>query len=108
MPLVPGASAPKLVSRPMLGRMRRGAVMVDISIDQGGNFEASRPTTHADPMTTGIVGIALATGAGHAASIPLDHRYAGAPARRFRLPASMSGDGAVGLVAGPAGREGGA
>jgi alanine dehydrogenase len=47
--LVPGASAPKLVTRAMLKYMKRGAVLVDVSIDQGGCFEASRPTTHADP-----------------------------------------------------------
>jgi len=47
--LVPGAAAPKLVSREMLGRMRDGSAMVDIAIDQGGCFESSRPTTHADP-----------------------------------------------------------
>jgi alanine dehydrogenase len=47
--LVPGAAAPKLVTRDMVKRMRRGAVMVDISIDQGGCFETSRPTTHANP-----------------------------------------------------------
>lgn len=47
--LVPGASAPKLVSRAMLKSMQRGAVLVDVAIDQGGCFETSRPTTHADP-----------------------------------------------------------
>ncbi|MGE0254838.1 MAG: alanine dehydrogenase [Alphaproteobacteria bacterium] len=47
--LVPGAAAPKLVTRDLVRRMRRGAAMVDISIDQGGCFETSRPTTHADP-----------------------------------------------------------
>jgi alanine dehydrogenase len=47
--LVAGAAAPKLVTRAMLGTMKRGAVLVDISIDQGGCFETSRPTTHADP-----------------------------------------------------------
>ena len=47
--LVPGASAPKLVSRGMLSAMRKGAVIVDVAIDQGGCFETSRPTTHADP-----------------------------------------------------------
>lgn len=47
--LVAGASAPKLVSREMLARMKRGAVLVDVSIDQGGCFETSRPTTHAQP-----------------------------------------------------------
>jgi alanine dehydrogenase len=47
--LVAGASAPKLVSRAMLRSMKRGAVLVDVSIDQGGCFETSRPTTHAAP-----------------------------------------------------------
>ncbi|MEQ9145823.1 MAG: alanine dehydrogenase [Parvibaculaceae bacterium] len=47
--LVPGAAAPKLVTKEMVHRMKRGSVLVDISIDQGGCFETSRPTTHADP-----------------------------------------------------------
>jgi alanine dehydrogenase len=47
--LVPGAAAPKLVSRAMVQAMRPGSVLVDISIDQGGCFETSRPTTHSDP-----------------------------------------------------------
>jgi alanine dehydrogenase len=47
--LVPGASAPKLVTRKMLKSMQPGAVIVDVAIDQGGCFETSRPTTHADP-----------------------------------------------------------
>ncbi len=47
--LVAGAEAPKLVSAEMVKHMRRGAVMVDVSIDQGGCFETSRPTTHAEP-----------------------------------------------------------
>jgi alanine dehydrogenase len=48
--LIPGAYAPKLVSRQMLAGMKRGAVMVDVSIDQGGCFETSHPTTHTDPV----------------------------------------------------------
>jgi alanine dehydrogenase len=48
--LIPGAAAPRLVTRDMVKRMKRGAAMVDISIDQGGCFETSQPTTHADPM----------------------------------------------------------
>ncbi|WP_114951079.1 alanine dehydrogenase [Sphingosinicella terrae] len=48
--LIPGAAAPKLVTRDMLGTMKRGSVLVDISIDQGGCFETSRPTTHSDPV----------------------------------------------------------
>ncbi len=47
--LIPGAAAPKLVTRDMLGCMKPGAVLVDVAIDQGGCFETSRPTTHADP-----------------------------------------------------------
>jgi alanine dehydrogenase len=48
--LIPGAAAPKLVTREMVGTMRAGSVLVDVSIDQGGCFETSRPTTHADPI----------------------------------------------------------
>ncbi len=47
--LVPGAAAPKLVTRELVRRMRPGSVLVDIAIDQGGCFETSRPTTHAAP-----------------------------------------------------------
>jgi alanine dehydrogenase len=47
--LIAGASAPKLVSRAMLKHMKRGAVLVDVSIDQGGCFATSKPTTHANP-----------------------------------------------------------
>ncbi|MEN3350148.1 MAG: alanine dehydrogenase [Bradyrhizobium sp.] len=47
--LVPGASAPKLVSRAQLGSMKRRAVLVDVAIDQGGCFETSKPTTHQAP-----------------------------------------------------------
>ena len=47
--LIPGAAAPKLVSREMLSEMKPGAVLVDVAIDQGGCFETSRATTHADP-----------------------------------------------------------
>jgi len=50
--LVPGAKAPKLVSREMLRLMREGTVVVDIAVDQGGCIETSRPTTHEDPVFT--------------------------------------------------------
>lgn len=55
--LVPGGSAPRLVTREMLKKMRQGSVMVDVSIDQGGCFETSRPTTHQDPtyVVDGVV-----------------------------------------------------
>lgn len=48
--MVRGARAPKLVSRSVLSRMRPGAVLVDVSVDQGGCFETTRPTTHSDPV----------------------------------------------------------
>ena len=48
--LIPGAKAPKLVTRDMLKEMEPGTVMVDVAIDQGGCFETSRPTTHEDPI----------------------------------------------------------
>lgn len=55
--LIPGASAPRLVTREMLKRMKPGAVLVDVAIDQGGCFETSRPTTHAEPtyVVDGII-----------------------------------------------------
>ena len=48
--LIPGASAPKIVRRSMIAGMKRGSVVVDVAIDQGGCFETSRPTTHTDPI----------------------------------------------------------
>jgi len=48
--LIPGARAPKLVTREMLGEMQKGAVIVDVAIDQGGCVETARPTTHSDPV----------------------------------------------------------
>jgi alanine dehydrogenase len=48
--LIPGASAPKLVRRQMIANMKRGAVVVDVAIDQGGCFETSHPTTHTEPI----------------------------------------------------------
>ena len=55
--LIPGAAAPKLVTRDMLGHMKPGAVLVDVAIDQGGCFETSHATTHSDPtyVVDGIV-----------------------------------------------------
>jgi len=55
--LIPGASAPKLITRELVKRMKRGAVLVDVSIDQGGCFETSRPTTHREPtyIVDGVV-----------------------------------------------------
>ena len=55
--LIPGAAAPRLVTRDMVSGMKPGSVIVDVSIDQGGSIETSRPTTHADPtyLVDGIV-----------------------------------------------------
>jgi alanine dehydrogenase len=55
--LLPGGTAPKLVTRQMVASMRRGTVVVDVSIDQGGCFETSRPTTHSNPtyVVDGVV-----------------------------------------------------
>jgi len=48
--LVPGALAPKLVSRQLVARMKPGSVIVDVAVDQGGCFETTKPTTHSDPV----------------------------------------------------------
>jgi alanine dehydrogenase len=55
--LIPGAAAPKLVTRELISRMKPGSVVVDVAIDQGGCFETSKPTTHADPtyVVDGVV-----------------------------------------------------
>ena len=55
--LIPGAAAPKLVTAAMVSRMKRGAVIVDVAIDQGGCIETARPTTHTDPsyVVDGVV-----------------------------------------------------
>ncbi len=73
--LVPGALAPKLVTRAMLSVMKRGAVIVDVSIDQGGCFETSRPTTHADPVYTvdGVIHYCVANMPG---AVPRTSTYA--------------------------------
>jgi alanine dehydrogenase len=55
--LIPGAAAPKIVTRAMVAKMKKGAVIVDVAIDQGGCIETARPTTHSDPsyMVDGVV-----------------------------------------------------
>jgi alanine dehydrogenase len=55
--LIPGAAAPKLVTRAMVAKMKKGAVLVDVAIDQGGCFETSHATTHAEPtfVVDGVV-----------------------------------------------------
>ncbi|MCK1623381.1 alanine dehydrogenase [Bradyrhizobium sp. 160] len=73
--LVPGASAPKLVTRSMLSSMRKGSVIVDVAIDQGGCFETSRPTTHSDPTyeVDGVVHYCVANMPG---AVPLTSSHA--------------------------------
>jgi len=73
--MVPGGLAPKLVTRAMLATMKQGAVMVDVSIDQGGCFETSRPTTHADPVFTvdGVIHYCVANMPG---AVPRTSTYA--------------------------------
>ncbi len=73
--LVPGASAPKLVTRAMLKTMKPRAVVVDVAIDQGGCFETSRPTTHADPTyeVDGIIHYCVANMPG---AVPLTSSHA--------------------------------
>ncbi len=73
--LVPGASAPKLVTRPMLALMKRGAVIVDVAIDQGGCFETSKATTHADPTfeVDGVIHYCVANMPG---AVPLTSSHA--------------------------------
>jgi len=73
--LIPGAAAPKLVSRADLTKMKTGAVLVDVAIDQGGCFETSKPTTHADPtfVVEGVIHYCVANMPGAA---PLTSTYA--------------------------------
>jgi alanine dehydrogenase len=73
--LIPGAAAPKLISREMLSGMKPGAVLVDVAIDQGGCFETSKATTHAEPtyQVDGIVHYCVANMPG---AVPLTSSYA--------------------------------
>ncbi|MCC7484314.1 MAG: alanine dehydrogenase [Burkholderiales bacterium] len=73
--LVAGALAPRLVTRAMLPAMKPGAVLVDVSIDQGGCFETSRPTTHADPvyLVDGVIHYCVANMPG---AVPRTSTYA--------------------------------
>jgi alanine dehydrogenase len=73
--LVPGARAPKLITRDMLGGLKPSAVLVDVAIDQGGCFETSRPTTHSDPIyeVDGIVHYCVANMPG---AVPVTSTFA--------------------------------
>ncbi len=105
--LVPGARAPKLVTREMLGEMKRGAVIVDVAIDQGGCVETARPTTHSDPVyeVDGILALLRRQHAGRRA----EHLDEGADerdasVRRGDRGARSGRGGGAGSGAGP-GRE---
>jgi alanine dehydrogenase len=73
--LIPGAAAPKLVTKPMLRGMKQGAALVDVAIDQGGCFESSHPTTHAHPtfLKDGVVHYCVANIPG---AVPLTSTHA--------------------------------
>jgi alanine dehydrogenase len=73
--LIPGAEAPKLITRAMLPRMKPGSVIVDVAIDQGGSVETSRPTTHAEPtyVVDGVVHYMVANMPG---AVPRTSTYA--------------------------------
>ncbi len=73
--LIPGARAPKLITREMLAGLKPGAVLVDVAIDQGGCFETSRPTTHSDPIyeVDGIVHYCVANMPG---AVPVTSTFA--------------------------------
>ncbi len=73
--LVPGAAAPKLVTKEMIAAMEPGSVVVDVAIDQGGCFETSRPTTHSDPtyVVNGVVHYCVANMPG---AVPRTSTYA--------------------------------
>ncbi|MCP4185588.1 MAG: alanine dehydrogenase [Hyphomicrobiales bacterium] len=73
--LIPGAAAPKLISKAMLSGMKPGSVLVDVAIDQGGCFETSHPTTHAEPTyeVEGVVHYCVANMPG---AVPLTSSYA--------------------------------
>ena len=73
--LVPGATAPRLVSHDLVRRMKPGAALVDVSIDQGGCFETSRPTTHADP-TFAVDGVVHYCVANMPGAVPRTSTYA--------------------------------
>jgi alanine dehydrogenase len=73
--LVHGARAPRVVTRAQLGLMKRNAVLVDVSIDQGGCFETSRPTTHSDP-TYEVDGITHYCVTNMPGAVPITSTYA--------------------------------
>ncbi|TAL83793.1 MAG: alanine dehydrogenase, partial [Beijerinckiaceae bacterium] len=102
--LIPGASTPKLVTKPMLKQMKPGAALVDVAIDQGGCFETSHPTTHADPIyvVDGIVHYCVANMPG---SVPHTSSHA---LNNATLPygLALAAGGAAAILADPGLRAG--
>lgn len=102
--LVPGASAPKLVDRKMLQSMKKGAVIVDVAIDQGGCFETSRPTTHDSPTyeVDGIIHYCVANMPG---AVPKTSSHA---LNNATLPygLTLANSGIAGIVRNPSLRAG--
>jgi alanine dehydrogenase len=90
--LVHGAKAPHVITRAQLGLMKRGAVLVDVAIDQGGCFETSRPTTHSDP-TYEVDGVTHYCVANMPGAVPITSTYALTNATMPYL-VRLAGDGA--------------
>jgi alanine dehydrogenase len=99
--LVHGAKAPHVVTRAQLGRMKRGAVLVDVAIDQGGCFETSRPTTHSDP-TYEVDGITHYCVANMPGAVPITSTYALTNAT-MPYVVKLAADGARAALAGDPG-----
>ncbi len=95
--LVHGARAPRVITRPQLGLMKRQAVLVDVSIDQGGCFETSRPTTHSDP-TYEVDGITHYCVTNMPGAVPITSTYALTNAT-MPYVLHLASDGILGAVA---------
>jgi alanine dehydrogenase len=95
--LIHGARAPHVITRAQLGLMKRGAVLVDVSIDQGGCFETSRPTTHSDP-TYEVDGVTHYCVANMPGAVPITSTYA---LTNATLPyvSALARDGVAGAIA---------
>ncbi len=95
--LIPGATAPKLLTRAMLADMKRGAVLVDVAIDQGGCFETSHPTTHQEPtfVVDGVIHYCVANMPG---AVPRTSTFA---LNNATLPyvVALAGNGAAAAIA---------
>jgi alanine dehydrogenase len=98
--LIPGAKAPKLISNELVSRMKPGSVLVDVSIDQGGCFEDSRPTTHSQPTYAVHDSLFYCV-----ANMPRAVPHTSTLRTDQRDPAVRAGPGEQGLATRPAGRS---